>query len=554
MVNAIYLLVGVFYFGITITMVYVGYRGYTANPKRIENKLFLFLAISIIIWCAGESGFYFAEDIHLILGFYHFKYIGIIMSGPAFFLVANSIPIHRKILNYRALYIALGILIAVFQIINLTNPFTNFLFLYYEEEPTAPGKYSGMWSGLWWAYTAILYILILAGIVSLLLSIKQARTKIEKDQAKVLIFAAIIPLVGNAYNLYAQIKPDPTTVVMSISLALVGYALTKYKLLAISAEIEKVDGMPREMQVSIEPGYNYIVMDERSDNAYLLLRALATERPGLCVTGKAPTSIRTTYRFEKIPIIWITEVETEELSANPARLDFEIAQSIINFMRENPGSAVFIDDVEYLTVKCGFDAVANFLKDISDVASTTGTTFIVQIRPLYYEEGKRKRIIAMFDRTVNAPQLKIEPAGKRTVLYYRKEDTLEKIAGEIPAGEKVLVITRTHPKKLERYFKNAEYYWLTDMDFTDIKTIKPEAVDTEFIMAIKNAVKSGIKYVIIDGCDVVRIKIETEKFISFLKDITDLADKHRLNLFCVMEHPEQSEKPVIEARFDLVVS
>ena len=549
----VYPYVGAFYLVLALVMMYVGHRGYLSNPKRRENKLFLFLCIAMIIWSIGESGYYFSRDFSLIIGFYHFKYIGIIMVGPAFFLVANSIPIYRKILNYRAVYIALAILIGVFQVLCLTNPFTHIFFSYYYEEPTAPGKFSGMWSTVWWVYTAIEYTLILAGIISLAISIKQAKTKIEKAQARILIFAVIIPLAGNAYNMYAMMLPDPTTVVMSISAMLLGYALTKYKLLSISAEIEKVDGIAKEALVGVEPGYNYVVLDDYSNTTYALLRTLSTRRPGLCVTGKAPASIRATYRFEKIPVIWITEVETEELSANPSRLDFEITQSIINFMRENPGATVFIDDVEYLAIKCGFEAVTNFLKDISDVASTTNSTFIAQIRPSYYEEEKIKMLTAMFDKTEKAPNIEIKPAIKRTVLYYRKEDTLEKIANSIPSGEKVLVITRTHPKKLQRYFQNAEYYWLTDMEITDIKTIKPEAVDTEFIMAIKNAVQNGIKYVVIDGCDVVRIKIDTEKFIGFVKDITDIAYKHKLNLYCVMEYSGARELVVIENRFDIVV-
>jgi len=44
-----------------------------------------------------------------------------------------------------------------------------------------------------------------------------------------------------------------------------------------------------------------------------------------------------------------------------------------------------------------------------------------------------------------------------------------------------------------------------------------------------------------------------DMFIGFVKDITDMAYKHKLNMFCVMEQPDMSEKPVIENRFGLVV-
>jgi hypothetical protein len=396
-------------------------------------------------------------------------------------------------------------------------------------------------------------LLILGGIISLAISIKQAKTRVEKHQAKILIFSAIIPVIGNVSNLYATIVPDPTSIFMSVSAMLLGYAITKYKLLAISAVVEKPDGLEKELTATIEPGYNYLVLDDHSNATYALLRALSTRKPGLCVRGKAPASIRTVYKIQKLPIIWITEVESEEQSANPLLLDFEITQSIINFMRENPGATVFVDDVEYLTIKCGFEAVVNFLKGVADVASTTNSTFIVRVRPEFYEEEKRRMLTGLFERSTKAPEIHFEAKMQRTVLYYRKEDTLEKIGKSIPAGEKVRVITRSHPKKVERFFKKAEYYWLTDMDITDIKTRKLDAVDTEFIMALKNAVESGIRYVVIDGWDIVRIKINTEKFIALVKDITDMAYKHKLTLFCVMEKPDEKEKSVIEARFDIVV-
>ncbi|MCX8174567.1 MAG: DUF835 domain-containing protein, partial [Thermoplasmata archaeon] len=267
----------------------------------------------------------------------------------------------------------------------------------------------------------------------------------------------------------------------------------------------------------------YVIVDDHTNAPYFLLRALSTQKPGLCITGKPPPAVRTAFKIEKLPIIWITEVETEEQSANPERLDFEITQSIINFMRENPGATVLIDDLEYLTTKCGFEAVSNFLKDIVDVASTTNSTFITQVRPKFFEEEKIKVLTSMFDRELKLPEVEVERKGARTYLYYRKDDTLEKISAQIPPGEKTLVVTRTHPRKVEKYFGKAEYYWITDLDIEDVRTIKPEAVDTTFIMVIKDGIKSGIKHIVIDGCDVVKLRIDFNKYLSFVKDLTDLA-------------------------------
>ncbi|MEM3397179.1 MAG: DUF835 domain-containing protein [Thermoplasmata archaeon] len=549
----IYYVYGTMFLVTAIATMYVAHRGYWADPKGRKNKLFLLLSIAMIIWLLGETGFWFSSETQMVLAFYHFKYIGIILTPPAFFLVASAVPIWRNILNKKWIYGVLFSIAGAFVFLCLTNPFTHIYFSYYYEAPLAPGKYYGEWATLWWVHTAIQYSILLAGFISLLISIKQARTKIEKAQARILIFAAIVPFVGNVIGLLRPSFIDPTPFGMSFSTILLGYAISKYRLFSITAETEKTDGVKEKIPFKVEHGYNYVIVDNHTNAPYFLLRTLSTQKPGLCVTGKPPTSVRSAFKIEKLPIIWITEVETEEQAANPERLDFEIAQSIINFMRENPGSTVLIDDIEYLTTKCGFEAVSNFLKDIVDVASTTNSTFITQIRPAFFEEEKIKMISAMFDKELKLSGVETDRTGARTYLYYRKEDSLEKISAQIPVGEKVLVITRTHPKKVEKYFGKAEYYWITDLDIEDVKTIKPEAVDTTFIIAIKDGIKEGIKHIVIDGCDVIKLRVDFNKYLSFIKDLTDLAHKHGVDLYCIVETSDEKENVVVSNRFDVVV-
>lgn len=548
-----YALYGTVFLVTAIATMYVAHRGYWANPKGKKNKLFLLLSVAMIIWLLGEVGFWFSSDMHMILAFYHFEYIGIILTPPAFFFVANSVPIWRNILNKKWVYGVLLGIAGTFIFFCLSSPFTHIFFAYYYESPLAPGKYYGEWSTFWWIHTAVQYSIILAGIISLLVSIKQAKTKIEKAQARIIIYGVIVPFVCNVINLARPSLMDPTPLGMSFSTILLGYAISKYKLLSITAETEKIDGVKEKIQFSVEHGYNYVIVDNHTNAPYFLLRSLSTQKPGLCVTGKPPAAVRSAFKIERLPILWITEVETKEYAVCPDRLDFEIAQSIINFMRENPGSIVFIDDIEYLTTKCGFETVSNFLKDIVDVASVTNSTFIIQIRPAFFDDEKRKIISAMFDKELKLSSVETDRTGARTYLYYRREDTLEKISSQIPVGDKVLVITRSHPKKVEKYFGKADYYWITDLEIEDIKTIKPEAVDTTFIIAIKDGINAGIKHIVIDGCDVVKLRIDFNKYLSFIKDITDLAYKHGVNLYCVVETSDERENVAVSNRFDVVV-
>ncbi|MEM4160972.1 MAG: DUF835 domain-containing protein, partial [Thermoplasmata archaeon] len=549
----LYYAYGMLYLSIFLGLAYVTYRGYFSNPKRKENKLFLFLGVVALIWLFGEVGLWFSDTIYLIIGFVHVKYIGLIMVGPAVFLFANAVPIWRNILNSKYTYYAIAVFIVIFEIISISSPFTNLFFAYYYEELMAPGKYTGKWTYIWWIYAVCEYIFLLSGVVSIAISGKQAKTKVEKAQSRIFILAVLIPLVANVFELSNPITPDPTSIAMGIYTILVGYALSKYKLLVITPETEKMDGVKAKIPFQVEHGYNYVIVDNHTNAPYFLLRALSTQRPGLCVTGKPPQVVRNTFKIEKLPIIWVTEVETAEQSANPGRLDFEIAQSIINFMRENPGSTVLIDDIEYLTTKCGFDAVSNFLKDLVDVASTTNSTFIVQVRPAFFEEENVRVLTAMFDKELKLPEIKPENKESRTFLYYRRADSLEKISSRIPPSEKVLVITRTHPRKVEKYFGKADYYWITDLDISDVKTIRPEEVDTGFILAIKSAISSGVKHLVIDGCDVVKLRVDFPRYLGFVKDLTDLAHKHNVRLYCVIETSDEKENVAVSNRFDVVV-
>ncbi|MCX8173323.1 MAG: hypothetical protein N3F63_01765, partial [Thermoplasmata archaeon] len=276
-----YYLYGVVFLATAIATMYVAHRGYWSDPKGRKNKLFLFLSLAMIIWLLGEAGFWFSSEMKMVLAFYHFKYIGIILTPSAFFFVANAVPIWRNILNKKWVYYVLLSFAAGFVTLCVTNPLTNIFFSSYYEAPLAPGKYYGEWSAIWWGYTLCAYSIILAGIISFLISIKQAKTKIERNQARVLVFAAIIPFVGNVINLLTPTFIDPTPFAMSFSTILLGYAISKYKLFSITPETERMDGVKEKIPFKVEHGYNYVIVDDHTNAPYFLLRALSTQKPGL---------------------------------------------------------------------------------------------------------------------------------------------------------------------------------------------------------------------------------------------------------------------------------
>src|SRR5947199_8161026 len=83
------------------------------------------------------------------------------------------------------------------------------------------------------------------------------------------------------------------------------------------------------------------------------------------------------FGFERTPILWITSASNTERTVRPNGLDFELVHTVVKFLRENPGTAVLLDDLDYLATVAGFDAVARFLKRVLNHASASRGTVIV---------------------------------------------------------------------------------------------------------------------------------------------------------------------------------
>src|SRR3989475_6405179 len=110
-------------------------------------------------------------------------------------------------------------------------------------------------------------------------------------------------------------------------------------------------------------------------------RDIVSATPGLCVTGLAPPHVAARFGLERTPILWITTASSTERTVRPNGLDFELVHTVVKFLRENPGTAVLLDDLDYLSAVAGFDAVGRFLKRVVNQASASKGTVIVAAGP-----------------------------------------------------------------------------------------------------------------------------------------------------------------------------
>src|SRR2546426_2864631 len=98
---------------------------------------------------------------------------------------------------------------------------------------------------------------------------------------------------------------------------------------------------------------------------------------GLGATAPPPPHVAPRLGLERTPILWITTASSTERTVRPNGLDFELVHTVVKFLRENPGTAVLLDDLDYLAAVAGFDAVGRFLKRVVNQASASKGTVIV---------------------------------------------------------------------------------------------------------------------------------------------------------------------------------
>src|SRR5256712_14027022 len=97
-------------------------------------------------------------------------------------------------------------------------------------------------------------------------------------------------------------------------------------------------------------------------------REIVSKTPGLCVTGLAPSHVAARFGLERTPILWITTATSEGRTVRPNALDFELVHTVVKFLRENPGTAVLLDDLDYLATVAGVGAGWRFLRSVLEPA------------------------------------------------------------------------------------------------------------------------------------------------------------------------------------------
>jgi hypothetical protein len=311
------------------------------------------------------------------------------------------------------------------------------------------------------------------------------------------------------------------TLLWSIFLA---FAIARYRYLVIEPVTEPpVAAHPRH---PLARGFNYLVLEPGRAAGMGAFREIVSKTPGLCVTGLAPARVAQKFGLERTPVLWITTVASAARTVRPQGLDFELVHTVLKFQRENPGSAVLLDDLDYLAAVDGFEAVARFLKRVANQASSSEGTLIVTAGHGTFTTEQVAVLGGCVDHVLDISEVSnggLSPSRDHAFLFTPSQD----IGSVLPlAGVRGgLVVTTEHPAKARRRLgEGFEILWITEHPEPGIACARPTALDTEARRAITAylAAHPGTA-VVLAGLEQLALYTEFAALLVFVKDTVDAA-------------------------------
>ncbi len=337
----------------------------------------------------------------------------------------------------------------------------------------------------------------------------------------------------------------------------IAYAVARYRYLAIEPVIEaRPMGVPRHR---LERGLNYLVIENGRSAAMGAFRDIVSMTPGLCVTGLTPRRVAVRFGLERTPILWITTASNDERTVRPNALDFELVHTVVKFLRENPGTAVLLDDLDYLATLAGFDAVARFLKRVTNVASASKGTVIVAAGFGTFPPDQVAVLRGCVDRVLDLQEASGPvPSGvaDHVLLTIHSQDA--PVALPLVGARRGLLLTTEHPSKARlRYGDRFDVVWVTDHPEAGIPSVRPKALDTEGRRALTNyaSVHDGCDLVVV-GLEQLALYVDPPTWLTFVKDALDIASLHECRLFLTVapEAVRPQELAMLSRRFDAPLS
>jgi hypothetical protein len=360
--------------------------------------------------------------------------------------------------------------------------FTSFLWggdLLVKDVVMGPMGYAALVGPFYLPLGSLYAFIIILALVYLARAYLRAEDHRSRMRSSLLLVGFAIPtLAGTVTEVYGPFlfqtgtRMGFGTAYTTVFLSFVAYAVFRYGFLVIEPALEST---VVRRGFGWEKGINYLVLESGRRNGFSAFRELVQAMPGLCVTAFPPQVLSEEFSLYRTPFLWLSSQEGYQWSLKPTYLEVDILQTILKFMRDNRGSALLLDDLEYLTEVNGFKPVMRTVSRVASAASRYGCTLIVSLNPSCMEASHVAILKGLFDeiQSFKEDHSRVKPSltAPGAVLWNVDREACYREISRSTLRRKILATT-LFPDKLRAAYDlyDAEFLWITPATHPEIRT------------------------------------------------------------------------------------
>ena len=427
---------------------------FLGRPRTVSTLPFGLLMLSFAMWNLGDglASLAGAPDPGL-MPLIRLEWVGISLTSGAFLHFVLNFSSGRPLRDRPWL---VPLVYAVSAVIGALVVSTDLIVSGVELGPNGPSERLGpgypagaVWYEAWFAFTLVALLRAYVGSGS---------KELRRRTRPVIVVLAVAVVVGSVTEvLWPVMTASPTGLevgpLYTFAIAVVAaFSEARLHFLEVQAVTERTRTASR---FRLRPGLSYLFLSRERDPAYEAFRGFVDTVPGLCITAVHPPKVQERFRLERTPILWVTSVSGADFSLRPKALEFELYHSAARFVRGNPSVVVLVDDLDFLVLTNGFEAVARFLHRLNNLATGRGSTVIAATDPDALTEAQRTLLEGLFDEVQESPPAisLFEPAPPRdagAVLFEGDPEAAFSLYESQAVDGRGLLVTTKNPLRLRR--------------------------------------------------------------------------------------------------------
>jgi CBS domain-containing protein len=169
-----------------------------------------------------------------------------------------------------------------------------------------------------------------------------------------------------------------------------------------SVIIEVVPQLEAELKATpiehdLEAGKSYLIEEKKPVKSYEIFVDMAKHGyMGLCISRTNPKKVRESYGLSTTPVVWVTDIKTDEQSIKPADLA-GVSNLAGEFLNKVDKGVVFLEALTYLIGHNSFERVLHTIQHIRDITSESQSSLIIYIDPVVLTERELKLLMEEMD-------------------------------------------------------------------------------------------------------------------------------------------------------------